>query len=229
MGDPDGIELDWDRIYLGGPTIKKTFALLTLLAAFASCQVPIEEFPADAFVVRFSNSNEYVVEMLLSDPSHRATTVTITGTGIVQPYVAIYNQHGDGNWWGPNVSLGSSTPPPLPATYEFQVATGDESRVVGATASEYFGEFAVPVFPVATDTVASTGFTFVWNPAAATNCVEYAIQLDGHFWQKNAGSATSIAYDGPSLAAGAHQYYVSSMPKGCNTSSLVSMSFNVAP
>jgi hypothetical protein len=189
-------------------------------------------FDADAFVVRFSSDNEYYVEMLLDDPGHRAISVNVSGTGISPPQPATFqltNQCANGGrWWGVNVSLGSPTPPPLPAAYNFEAITADSTYNFAASANEYFSEFAEPIFPMEDDTVNST-FTFMWHLIPGLDSIAYGIQLDGHFWQVESDSLddTTLVYNGTALTSGQHSYLISAKRHDGSAHSLQSASFYV--
>jgi len=191
-----------------------------------------ELFEADAFVVRFSNNNEYYVEMLLEDAGHRAISVNVSGTGIAQPQAATFELRGQcangGRWWGPNVLLGSTTPPTLPAAYNFEAITADSTYNLAASTNEYFTEFAEPIFPIESDAI-SGAFTFIWHRIPSLDSIEYGIQLDGHFWQVENDSLddTTYAYNGPTLSSGQHSYYISASRNHSKAHSLQSASFHV--
>jgi hypothetical protein len=184
-------------------------------------------FRAETFIVRFSDNNQYYAEMFLDDPAHRATTVTLTGTGLSQPQTLSYNIYGSGRWWGPTIPLGTTTPPPVPVTYNFEAVTADSVYTLTVSTSDYFGDFAEPIYPLSDDTVSGSSFTFVWHPVPGDSSIEYGIQLDDHFWQVSAGYDTTLTYDGPPLSAGLHHYYISARPEEMESHSLASMTFIV--
>ena len=180
-------------------------------------------------VARFSHDNRYSAVPVVDDNSIRAALITVTGTGM--PAAVFMAAAGDNctdgrQWSAPPLNLSGEPPTPLPVTYSFLVTSPYGSTLLEYSSSDYFGEYAVPVFPLQTDTV-SGPFAFVWHPIPGYQTINYGIRL-GNGWEKYTDfEDTTLIYDGPPLTGDSAHYYLIARPRGQSAYSAQSVYFQI--
>ena len=180
-------------------------------------------------VARYSHDNRYAAVPTVDDNSGRGILMYYTGTGFPVSLRMVMTG-GDcatgRRWMGQSFSMSGDPPTPLPLSYVFEATTLDGSEIVSRSSSDYFGEYATPVYPRETDTVSSS-LTFVWHPIPGYQTINYGIKL-GNGWEKYTDlEDTTLVYDGPALTGDSAHYYLIARPRGQSAYSARSVYFQI--
>ncbi len=180
-------------------------------------------------VARYSHNNEYQASTVVEDNGGRAALMNYTGTGFpVQLQMAkIGGDCATGCYWrGQPYPLAGDPPSPLPLTYTFLATSPYGSTLLNCSSSDYFGEYALPIYPIETDTV-SGSLTFVWHPIPGYQTINYGIKV-GNGWEKYTDfENTTLIYDGPPLTGDSAHYYLIARPRGQSAYSARSVYFQI--
>ena len=188
-----------------------------------------EYFSPRIVMVRYSYNDQYLASTVVEDNGDRAVLMQFTGTGF-PVYLTMVMTGGDcatGRYWGGQpLNLAGDPPSPLPLTYSFLVTTLFGTELLNCSSSDYFGEYAAPIFPIQTDAI-SGPFTFVWHPIPGYQTINYGIRL-GNGWEKYTDfEDTTLVYDGPALTGDSAHYYLIARPRGQSAYSARSVYFQI--
>ena len=146
-----------------------------------------------------------MVHFQVDDPTHNATSVSITGLGITDSLSLDYDTN-EGNWnsWHTTKSLDfGSAPPTPPLTYTFTIVDSSETIVDTCTVQSFVNVYATNLSPSGT---AADPLVFSWTGVGAG--YTYQVQLSDADWNRIWDSdwnltTTSVTYNGDPLTPGA--------------------------
>ena len=152
----------------------------------------------------YSAPPNYWLELWVWDPTHRATSATVSGPGIPANTPLTWQSWG-GEWsWSANPGL--PTPPPTPPmTYTFTITDASGVTVLQDVVEGYCTQLATNLSPSGGQTVVGTP-TFTWTGVSLPGAT-YAVEVNdaswNRVWQVYDLTATTVPYGGPPLTAGA--------------------------
>lgn len=177
-----------------------------------------------------TSEHQYWISLEVEDPGEVATSVTVTGDGIIESITLYYDvEEGRWNSWHKGESPMWPAHPELPLTYTFTVNYGDDQQVVETVGVRNFVEvFPENPSPAEGQTV-SGDLVFSWTPVPGfTHGIE--LYRDGSWdrlWDKYDLRESSVSYDGPDLDSGAYVYNIGTNNNEDNYS-LLQVSFQYA-
>jgi chitodextrinase len=164
---------------------------------------------ADAWMAHWQDG--YYVDVILHDPNHSFTSVTVTGPGITGGLSLCY-ANGEWTHWNQPCNtqihlIGTPTPP---LNYVFTYADGTGVHSDTATISCVLEDLPTGLAPSG---IVSGPIVFSWTRVAGTG-YRYQIQLNNNngnrIWESEWGvlDISSTPYTGPTLPAGHYTYYL---------------------
>jgi PKD repeat protein len=204
----------WTVTYPGGNWPSGSYwadlSINDILLYSVSWTVGSVQYNADAHSAHFTSG--YYIQLMVDDPDQTIQSVSVTGPGIDGSLSLLSGIRPDQWWSHPNVSLGM-TPPSLPLVYTFTITEKSANIfIVKDVVLSYVEDFATNLSPANSEVVTGE-LVFSWTGIDLPD-VSYQVQLndseDNRIWDSPIITNISYEYDGPALAPGNYQYYVSS-------------------
>lgn len=187
----------------------KTSGTVSVVGNIVSCSSGINGVKAEAQ----HWPDDYYVSLRYSDKNKTATSVSVTGTGIIGSVALTYHT-GMGSWGSGTpesiISFGTTYPTGLPFTYTFTITDTTGIWTADSIVSCFQEQFVTNISP--TGTVLGTP-TFSWTGISDFS-PRYGVQVNdcngNWLWANYYISGTSIVYNGPALTSGStYEYAVS--------------------
>lgn len=167
-------------------------------------------YPVGAWSQNWSYGEQYMVHFEVEDPDHEATSVEITGPGIIGSLSLDYdNNEKAWNSWHTDKSLDfGSSPPTPPLTYTFTIVDPSTTTVKTDKVESFVSVYATNLSPSGVVS-ADAPLVFSWTGVGAgyTYSVELNDAAGNWVWDAYDLTTTSVSYDGPALTPGAEYSY----------------------